>query len=459
MLEQDASRSQLEGLATLLILGDEIRKLPHLREFGFFATNETHRLVSYHTAYLWQFKRSSQTQVIAQSGIPEIDPFCPHSVGLKNQIDKLRVSPEAKKIHQIDLKNSSGPINMPDTTVFQKEELDDLPQYLLWCPFMSKSNQLSGGLILFRETPFSEAEIKMLAWLLSSYQYTWSILIKPPMIPEWKRLKEKPYLLAGGAVVTGILFFPVRLSVIGVGTVIPKTPTLINAPMQGVIQSFAVKPGDTISSGQLLFSLDKTELQATAEVNERDLLLTQAKLRTAIDEGFNNKESRAEVPILQAQLAIDQSHLNYTRTLLKKADVASPTAGIIIFDNTEDWIGQPVQTGERIMVVADPRQVDLKITVPVQNIIKLEKGARGEFFLYGQLTPLPIYLTTLGYNAKVTPSKILSYEFIASFGSGKRTTSPQLGAQGTAKLYGHYVPLAYYLLRRPLQAMRYTLGI
>ncbi len=34
-------QSQIEGLATLLVLDDEIRKLTSLREFSFFATNET----------------------------------------------------------------------------------------------------------------------------------------------------------------------------------------------------------------------------------------------------------------------------------------------------------------------------------------------------------------------------------------------------------------------------------
>ncbi len=451
------SQAQIEGLATLLVLDDEIRKLTNVREFGFFATNETHRLIQYHTAFLWQSKELMKNHILAQSGTAEIDPNAPIIQWLKQEIGSINKSSDSKKIHQIDLLATASPGNETQKFAPVPYKPEQLPQHLLWCPLFNKANDINGGLIFFRETPFTESEIKMLQWLIASYQYTWSILVKTGKIPSWKKFQEKPYFILLSIVIIGILLFPVRISVLGTGTVVPKSPVLINAPMQGVIKSFAVSPGDTVKAGQLLVTLDKSDLLSTAEVNKKDYLLTQAKLRATINAGFNKNDTNAEIPILQAQLAIDKAHLDYTNSLLEKADITSPIPGIVVFDSKEDWVNQPVQTGERILIVADPKLVKLKIYLPVVDLIKLEVGSKGDFFLYGQLGTLPVVVKTLGYNAKLLPNKILAYQLSADFTDPKDT--PQLGAQGTVRLYGDRVPLIYYLVRRPLQAMRQTLGI
>lgn len=455
MQVNETRQAQIEGLATLLVLDEEIRKLSNIREFGFFSTNETHRLVPYHTAYLWQLKEFIGTHLIAQSGVAEIDIHVPANQWLIHKINKIRFSRLAKEIHQIDSEQYKS--DEVSANVDETEWPDALPTFMLWCPLLDNLNEITGGLVFFRETAFTESEVKMLRWLIASYQYTWLVLVKPRKIPSWKKFKEKPYMIALALIVLSFLIFPIRLSVFGDGTVVPKSPILINAPMQGVIKSFAVNPGQTVKQGQLLVTIDKTDLLATVEVARKDYLLTQAKLRTAINEGFDNKESRSEVPIIQAQLAIDKARLDYATELLSKADIISPADGIVVFESKEDWVGQPVRTGERILLVADLKNVKLKITLPVTNAIELAVGDKGEFFLYGQLTALPVEITTLGYNAKLLPNKVLAYQLSAEFKNN--SDLPQLGAQGTVKIYGHYVPMIYYLLRRPLQALRQTLGI
>ena len=87
----------------------------------------------------------------------------------------------------------------------------------------------------------------------------------------------------------------------------------------------------------------------------------------------------------------------------------------MIFDSTEDWVGQPVQTGERILEVADPSKLKLKIELPITERIQLEQGSKGDFFMEGQLASIPVKVTTLGYNAKIMPDKVLAYDMQAEF--------------------------------------------
>src|SRR4051812_20041583 len=133
------TRPHMEGLATLLVLDEEIRKLSTVREFGFFSTNETHRLISYHTGYLWQLKDFVGTHVIAQSGTAEIDIHAPVNQWLMHKINQIRVSPLAKEIHQLECEGTEE--NTSDTV--SSGWPIGLPHYLLWCPFLSKSNQPS----------------------------------------------------------------------------------------------------------------------------------------------------------------------------------------------------------------------------------------------------------------------------------------------------------------------------
>src|SRR5690349_13066450 len=109
--------AQVEGLATLLVLDDEIKKIANLREFGFFTTNETHRLIPYHTAYLWRSQKFNQISLLAQSGTAELDQHALANQWLKELISKLIDEPHAKELHQIDLNEIKDKIFLTDSEV------------------------------------------------------------------------------------------------------------------------------------------------------------------------------------------------------------------------------------------------------------------------------------------------------------------------------------------------------
>src|SRR5690606_39452170 len=71
---------------------------------------------------------------------------------------------------------------------------------------------------------------------------------------------------AVAALLLAALFVPVRLSVLASAEIIGLDARVIAAPMDGVIESFAVEPNQAVTAGQLLFSLD-----ATTPVNRRQV--------------------------------------------------------------------------------------------------------------------------------------------------------------------------------------------
>lgn len=456
--EKEDLAPNVAGLATLLVLQDQVKRLTNLKEFGYFTTNETHRLLHFNTAFLWQKWELFNVQLLAQSEVGEIDQQTPVNQWLKDTIKEILKNDKSKKIQILDFENYTGELEKKIISpALFKTWPDILPKYVLWSPFLDAEYDISGGLILFRDNPFTEQELKMFSWLANNYQYTWRFLTKSKLIAFRKIFKKRNTLVIAGIVLLGIMLFPIRISVVSNATVVAKDPALINAPIAGVIKEFLVKPGDSVKTGQLLVVLDKKDIQNSLEVNQKKMLLTQAKLRSANTQGYDKAETRSEIPILEADLAINNAELDYAKSVLDKTDITSPMDGVAVFDSKEDWVGQPVQAGENLMTVADPRHVQLKIFLPITELIDLEVGALGKFYVYGQFSEVPVRLISLGYSAQMLPNKTLAYPYIAEFMDEKNP--PHLGSQGTVRLYGSYVPVVYYLFRRPFQAIRQMLGV
>lgn len=50
--------------------------------------------------------------------------------------------------------------------------------------------------------------------------------------------------------------------------------------------------------------------------------------------------------------------------------------GIALFDDPTEWIGKPVTTGERIMRVAAPEDVEVEAWLPVGDAVPLKRAHR-----------------------------------------------------------------------------------
>ena len=127
-----------------------------------------------------------------------------------------------------------------------------------------------------------------------------------------------------------------------------------------------------------------------------------------------------------------------------------------MFADAQRYLGKPMRTGERLMEIADPAQAELRIELPVADAIGLENGAEVALFLDSD--PLHRHSATLeraAYQAQSTAAGQLAYRLDAAFAD----VPPRIGLRGTAKLFGERAPLALYLLRRPLAALRQAVGL
>lgn len=321
-----------------------------------------------------------------------------------------------------------------------------------WLPLKNRAGEVFGGLWIAREQRFIEAEQALLSQLGETYAHAWLAL--QPGKPWRLRWPRKKLLMLAGALCL-LLLLPVRQSVLAPAEVVPQGGRVVAAPLDGVIAEFLVKPNQPVLAGDLLVRFEATSLKAQADVAERALGVAEAELKSSTQRAFTDAESSARIDLLAARVEQKSAELDYARQLLARSEVRAERAGIAVFADAERWTGRPVQTGERLMQIADPAQAELRIELPVGDAIALQPGAEVALFLDSD--PLNRYdarLERSAYEAQATAAGQLGYRLDASF----IDAVPRIGLRGTAKLSGDRAPLAYYLMRRPLAALRQRLG-
>jgi multidrug efflux pump subunit AcrA (membrane-fusion protein) len=225
------------------------------------------------------------------------------------------------------------------------------------------------------------------------------------------------------------------------------------------VEKFHVEPSQEVCEGQPLFSFNDTALRNEFRVASEELSVAEASLRKARQGGFHDADQRSRIALMSAGRDISAARRDYARELLDRIQVVAGRDGVAVFDDPNDWIGRPVQTGERIMLIADPHDTELHIDLPVKDAMILSSGAR--VLLYLDVDPVNAVqarLERVSYEAAPSVNKILSYRTVAQF-IGPPESRPRLGLHGVAKIVGDKVPLGMYLFRRPFSIVRQRLGL
>jgi len=446
------SESQ-SGLATILHLARSARNAESADELEYVLVNQTHQLIPYRQAVYW----SATDGVVGLSGVVAADANTPYVQWLKRFFADIRNRQAGKptKPLVIDLTNW----NASDTT-WQ----DWLPAMVLVIPIAERKGFAGGFLMLARDKGFMPVEINFLQeWLEIWVSEYISRKVVSHSQSLWQHLKLRwqgiGYRQRGlAALVIIILMFPVRLTVLAPADLIPANPSYIRAPMDGVIEQLAVVPNQRVSVGQELFRFDGMSLQSRLALAERELSTTQAEYRRLGQRALYEAESKAELNVLQSQLAERQVNVDYLRSLNQRAVVSSPIEGLVLLEDPTAWIGRPVTTGEKVMVVADESQVAIEAWLSPGDVIDFPHDATSELFLTNNpLTSLAGKVEFISLQPELRPEGYYAYRVRADL--TQRDESVRIGLKGTLKLHGDRVPLIYWMMRRPLASFRAWVGI
>lgn len=435
----------------LLQLEGMVRAAQTQQELQFFFVNETRRLVPYRQAILLSPPTPSTQsyEVRAASSVPVVDRAVPLMQWTERLIRDLR---EASTGHDIrHVTESDCPAELrPAWKEFT-------PGYGLWCPLKHPGGQIIGGLWLTREQPWADHEVTVLQRLSDAYAYAWRA-VGPSNSRRWRWGLSRATTWALATAIVGALAIPVPMSTLAPAKIVAKDPSIVSAPIDGVIAEIVVPPNTVVSEGQVLFKYEDTTFRSEYEVAERNLDVAMAQYRRAAQGSFVEAEQKADVPLLKAEVELRETERNYAYERLAKVEVKAEQAGLLLYTDKSDWVGKPVVVGQRIMELANPQQLEVRIDLPVEDAIVLREGASVALFLNANpFSSVPATLSHASYHAEVLPNNMLAYRVTAQLGQG--SSEFRIGWQGSAKIYGESVTLFTYLFRRPISAIRPWVGL
>jgi multidrug resistance efflux pump len=255
-----------------------------------------------------------------------------------------------------------------------------------------------------------------------------------------------------------VLLVPVRLSALTAADVTPVRPMPITSPVDGVVGKILVSPNQPVRAGTALLEIDDTTTRNRLAVAQKTLDTAKADWARASGKAFSDDTSRTEIQLLDARIQERAAEVAFLNEQLARLRPTAPIDGIALFADAEEWRGRPIQTGERVMTVADPKQAGLTLYLAPEDALSLEVGA--EVKMYLNVAPLTSYRATVtqtAYEPGLSPEGHPAYIVKAVFEPNQPI--PRLGLKGTAKIYGEWTVLGYAILRKPLRALRQALAL
>ena len=322
----------------------------------------------------------------------------------------------------------------------------------IWCISIVDRNKQRCGMVIYQldAPPPTEVAGELLR-LSETWSYCWSALTHQGKSWRWRPTPKQRKI--AGIVFAVLLLLPVRQTALAPAEVVALDAIVVASPLDGVVKTMHVRPNQPVKKGELLYSLDDTTLRNRLEITLKGVAVADAELNAASQRSFEVAQGRNEIALLTGRSQERRAELAAIQAQLARVDVSAPRDGVAVFGDPNDWIGKPVVTGERIMLLADPATPAMLINLPVADAIALEAGAPVKLYLSAHpLSSIEGKITETSYQAITTPEGVAAYRLRASIEG--QAPDARLGLRGTAKVSGGWVVLGYYLLRRPLAAAR-----
>jgi multidrug efflux pump subunit AcrA (membrane-fusion protein) len=164
-----------------------------------------------------------------------------------------------------------------------------------------------------------------------------------------------------------LLAWPVRLTVLAPGEMVPAKPLVVRAPMEGVLDTFHVQPNQVVQAQQPLFGFDEALIQSRLEVARQSLVTAQTEYRQTSQQALMDPRARSQLSQLAGKIDERRAEAQYLADQLKRSRVLAPKSGVVLMDDPSEWIGRPVTVGERILRIAAEGDVEVEAWLPLTS--------------------------------------------------------------------------------------------
>ena len=445
-------RSQSDAASAfevLLGVEDRVRAAADENELVHLLANETRKLVAARQIVVVRALHSGKFQVMAISSLAVTDRDTPFVRWVEGMIAAIKADAGVEQAIDYEL---------PAFTSADVIETQSYPfGHFLWQPLSLRSGDVFAGLLLARERPWSEADKQLMGREARVFATIWQSLAGTHKLGQSKRWGSWRRLVIGGALALAACI-PVPMTTLAPVELVAANPHRITAPIDGVVKEIFVDPNQPVKAGQPVLAFEDTVLRNQYRLAERALQVANARYARLQRAAFSDTEARHDLTIALNEMRVKRAERDFAANQLERTKLTADRDGVLIYANRDTLVGRPVRTGERLMQIANPSDIAARIELPVADAIVLERGSNVKLFLDSDpLNSVRATLKNKSYHATANSTQQLVYNLDARL--DKTRSDMRIGARGTAQLFGDYVPLIYFLLRRPIAAMRQYVGI
>lgn len=292
-----------------------------------------------------------------------------------------------------------------------------------------------------------------LAWL---YQDTRWLHVRlgraiAPSIPKAFR----PRSGAGRKLMAGIVTLAVVVMLIPIPFVISGTAVLktdatafVGAPFDGYIEGSDITLGDTVTIGQPLFVLAKTEL-----LLERNTLLAELAQSNREAEIRRSMNQLTEMLVAQAKSDEVKTRLFQVDQRLASATAVAPIAGVVVDGEPAKKIGEAVRRGDAIVTVAALSSLYVEAVVSQRDLSFLQAGQATRLTLLAR--PQDSFAMTVDRIIPAAQVQDADNVFPVRMGqTGVKADWWLPGMTGIAKISVGYRPIGWIATRRITDYLR-----
>jgi len=437
-----ATVSLSNPLAVVIEIEKRAREALAVDELKFIIVNETYNLVSYHQAVLFdQFGK-----ILTISGVANFDRNSPFVHWLMGYI--------APFINGIEEPRQIVPENLKGDGSTEWPEW--LASFGLVYPIMSPAHGKLGFLFITRDSLWSNDECKLLEIIIGTYGHCWGSFRKHKFFVGLNRRSFliKIILLT---IILCACFVPVPLTVLAPSEIVAVSPSVMRAPVRGVVEKVLVKPNQIIKKGNQLFLMDSLAQRNDLEVAKKIFKSLKVQYAQLTRRALSDADSKRSIAETIGKIKEQEIRIENLESLILRMTVLAPMAGIVVIEDPVSFEGRPVNLGEKILSLVDQKLVEVEAWLSVSDVIDLPEKANLRLYLNSNpLEPISADIHTFSYVAQLRPGDVLAHRVRAKILDIK--VLPRLGHRGVSRISGHDVPVIYWALRRPIIALRQYIG-
>lgn len=423
-------------IVSIVEIESRFRKAKNIDEVYLLSVNLFRNLFEYEMAISFHYDGNFSAK--AHSDVPELNK---KSAFVLNIVEKLKKM-ELSKTFVCDSLEISDDL--------KKQNID----YILVVPFIEYSTKQLQGVVLYCATKGFSKESTIIAEHCSE---TISLVLTTLLKRKKISISNFKKYAIFGIIFFAIMMFPVHISTQGKAQIVAKEPTIVTAPVNGVIKKVNVKGNEYVKTGNVLLLFDDMEMNGKLQIAAQTINISSAEAKkqeraSFFDSGIKNKLEESI-----AEKAVKSMEYNAISSQLRKFTVYAPANGMVVLDDPLELVGKPVKTGEKLLNIVDPAKVEVEILISAyeSNIIRI--GDQVNIYLDNNpMQSLIGEIYKIYYEPIVSPAGILSYKAFAYLNNNEKM--PSIGMCGNIKIKGEKVSLFWYLFRKPISYMRWYFG-